>query len=86
MQKDAQKGIPVISGGAGLSGTYPYLSLGILAFWICIKEISSTGRFRPERFDNLNIETWYYTTNLHRGAFMLPKYVEDLLEEEENSL
>ena len=42
--------------------------------------------FRPERFDNLNIETWYYTTNLHRGAFMLPKYVEDLLEEEENSL
>ena len=29
---------------------------------------------------------WYYTTNLHRGAFMLPKYVEDLLEEEENSL
>ena len=32
MQKDAQKGFPVISGEQGLSGTYPYLSLGILAF------------------------------------------------------
>ncbi|MCQ2494087.1 MAG: spermidine synthase, partial [Lachnospiraceae bacterium] len=29
------------------------------------------------------LKTWYYTTNLHQGAFMLPKYVEDLLEEEE---
>ena len=29
------------------------------------------------------IKTWYYTTNLHVGAFMLPKYVEDILEEEE---
>ncbi len=27
--------------------------------------------------------TEYYTANLHVGAFMLPKYVEDILEEEE---
>lgn len=86
MQKDAQKGIPVISGEQGLSGTYPYLSLGILAFGFASKKYHPLEDFRPERFDNLNIETWYYTTNLHRGAFMLPKYVEDLLEEEENSL
>ena len=33
-----------------------------------------------------NIKTWYYTANLHIGAFMLPKYVEDLLEEEEGKL
>ena len=45
-RKMTQKGFPVISGEQGLSGTYPYLSLGILAFWICIKEISSTGRFQ----------------------------------------
>lgn len=31
----------------------------------------------------LGIPTKYYTTNLHKGAFMLPKYVEDMLEEEE---
>ena len=29
------------------------------------------------------IETWYYTTHLHQGAFMLPKYVEDIMKEEE---
>lgn len=36
-----------------------------------------------KRWDALGLKTWYYTTHLHRGAFMLPKYVEDLLEEEE---
>lgn len=41
--------------------------------------------FKPERFNERNMHTDYYTTNLHMGAFMLPKYVEDLLEEEENS-
>jgi spermidine synthase len=39
--------------------------------------------FDEERWNKRNIKTWYYTTNLHRGAFMLPKYVEDMLEEEE---
>ena len=39
--------------------------------------------FKPREWDALNIETWYYTTHLHMGAFMLPKYVEDLLKEEE---
>ncbi len=37
------------------------------------------------RWKARNIKTWYYTVNLHRGAFMLPKYVEDLLEEEEKN-
>lgn len=39
--------------------------------------------FKPERFNDRKMHTDYYTTNLHMGAFMLPKYVEDLLEEEE---
>ncbi|MFI3172746.1 MAG: polyamine aminopropyltransferase [Eubacteriales bacterium] len=29
----------------------------------------------------LNIETRYYNTNLHKGAFYLPTYVEDMLKE-----
>ncbi len=33
---------------------------------------------------SLQIPTRYYTTNLHRGAFMLPKYLEDMLEDEED--
>lgn len=36
-----------------------------------------------KRWKKREIETSYYTTNLHMGAFMLPRYVEDLLEEEE---
>ena len=30
-------------------------------------------------WDSLEIPTKYYSTHLHRGAFMLPKYVEELL-------
>ena len=64
----------------------PTCPSGYGLFGFASKKYHPLEDFRPERFDNLNIETWYYTTNLHRGAFMLPKYVEDLLEEEENSL
>ena len=64
----------------------PTCPAGYWLFGFASKKYHPLEDFRPERFDNLNIETWYYTTNLHRGAFMLPKYVEDLLEEEENSL
>ena len=64
----------------------PTCPSGYCLFGFASKTYHPLEDFRPERFDNLNIETWYYTTNLHRGAFMLPKYVEDLLEEEENSL
>ena len=46
-------------------------------------EIQDNIRYNPDRWNEREIKTWYYTTNLHKGAFMLPKYVEDLLEEEE---
>ena len=36
-----------------------------------------------ERWQSLNIKTKYYNVNLHRGAFALPNYVEDLLREVE---
>ena len=64
----------------------PTCPSGLWLFGFASTKYHPLEDFRPERFDDLNIETWYYTTNLHRGAFMLPKYVEDLLEEEENSL
>ena len=38
-----------------------------------------------KRWKARNLQTWYYTTNLHKGAFMLPRYVEDLLVEEEKA-
>ena len=33
---------------------------------------------------NVTLKPGNYTTNLHKGAFMLPRYVEDMLEEEED--
>ena len=35
---------------------------------------------RAEEWKALGLETKYYTTKLHRGAFCLPAYVERLLE------
>ncbi len=39
--------------------------------------------FDKEGWKIRQLFTEYYTANLHVGAFMLPKYVEDILEEEE---
>lgn len=56
---------------------------GYWLFGFASKKYHPLNDFDPEKWKSKNIETWYYTTNLHVGAFMLPKYVEDLLEEEE---
>lgn len=63
----------------------PTCPSGYWLFGFASKKYHPLADFKPERFNNRRLETWYYTTNLHMGAFMLPKYVEDLLEEEENS-
>lgn len=56
---------------------------GYWLFGFASKKYHPIKDFRPEVWNARKIETWYYTTHLHIGAFMLPKYVEDLLEEEE---
>ena len=48
-ERCTERFITVISGQQGVSGTYPNLSFGILAFWICIKEISSTGMISSQK-------------------------------------
>lgn len=62
----------------------PTCPSGYWLFGFASKKYHPINDFNPIRWKERNIETWYYTTNLHVGAFMLPKYVEDLLEEEEN--
>ncbi len=59
---------------------------GYWLFGFASKKYHPLNDFNPEKWKELDIETWYYTTNLHVGAFMLPKYVEDLLEEEEGKI
>lgn len=56
---------------------------GYWLFGFAAKKYHPLKDLDEERWNRRNIKTWYYTTNLHVGAFMLPKYVEDLLEEEE---
>lgn len=62
----------------------PTCPSGYWLFGFASKKYHPIEDFNPTRWKERNIRTWYYTTNLHLGAFMLPKYVEDLLEEEEN--
>ena len=61
----------------------PTCPSGYGLFGFASKKYHPIKDFKPKEWNGLKIETWYYTTHLHMGAFMLPKYVEDLLEEEE---
>ncbi len=61
----------------------PSCSSGYWLFGFASKEYHPLRDFDPDRWEARGIETAYYTTNLHRGAFMLPKYVENMLREEE---
>lgn len=62
----------------------PTCPSGYWLFGFASKKYHPIKDFKPKEWNDLKLETWYYTTHLHMGAFMPPKYVEDLLEEEEN--
>lgn len=62
----------------------PTCSSGYWLFGFVSKKYHPLRDLDAKRWNGRKIETWYYTTNLHKGAFMLPKYVEDMLMEEEN--
>ncbi len=61
----------------------PTCPAGYWMFGFASKKYHPLRDFEPKRWNERKLKTWYYTTNLHRGAFMLPKYVEDMLSEEE---
>ena len=61
----------------------PTCPAGYWLFGFASKKYHPLKDFDPERWEKRGIETWYYTTHLHQGAFMLPKYVEDIMKEEE---
>ena len=63
----------------------PTCPSGYWLFGLASKKYHPFNDLQAEKWNEFHIPTWYYTTNLHTGAFMLPKYVEDLLEEEENN-
>ena len=61
----------------------PTCPAGYWLFGFASKTYHPLKDLNEERWNERHIKTWYYTTHLHRGAFMLPRYVEDLLTEEE---
>ena len=64
----------------------PTCPSGYWLFGFASKKYHPLKDLDAKRWKDRHIKTWYYTTNLHTGAFMLPKYVEDLLEEEEGRM
>ena len=61
----------------------PTCPSGYWLFGFASKKYHPINDLDEKRWKERHIKTWYYTVNLHKGAFMIPKYVEDLLEEEE---
>ena len=62
----------------------PTCSSGYWLFGFASKKYHPLEHLDAKRWKERHIKTWYYSTNLHKGAFMLPRYVEDMLEEEED--
>lgn len=60
--------------------TYPS---GHWLFGFASKKYHPVKDLDEKRWNDLGLSTKYYTTNLHQGAFALPAYVEQLLEEVE---
>lgn len=58
--------------------TYPS---GHWLFGFSSKGINPIDDFDKEKWEKLNLKTRYYNTQIHVGAFMLPNYVKELLNE-----
>ena len=61
----------------------PTCPSGYWLFGFASKKYHPLKYFDAKKWLERGIKTWYYSEHLHKGAFMLPKYVEDMLEEEE---
>ena len=58
--------------------TYPS---GHWLFGFASKKYSPVEDLRAEEWNKLGISTRYYNTELHKGAFALPNYVKEIIDE-----
>lgn len=58
-------------------GIYPS---GLWFFGFSSKGLDPILDMKPEKFNALGIETHYYNTEIHMGAFMIPNYVKKMVE------
>lgn len=61
----------------------PTYASGHWLFGFASKKYHPVRDLQAEAWESLGLETRYYTTTLHKGAFALPAYVEQLLAEVE---
>lgn len=61
----------------------PTAPSGYWCFGFASKKYHPIEDFKKEDWKARQLKTDYYSANLHLGAFSLPRYVEDILEEEE---
>ena len=83
MHRKAYKSFPI---SRVYQAHIPTCPSGYWLFGFASKKYHPLRDFNAVRWNARGLKTWYYTTNLHMGAFMLPRYVEDLLEEEEHRI
>ncbi|MDE6004275.1 MAG: polyamine aminopropyltransferase [Oscillospiraceae bacterium] len=81
MHRKAYKSFPI---SRVYQAHIPTCPSGYWLFGFASKKYHPLHDLNVQRWKARKLKTWYYTTNLHMGAFMIPKYVEDLLEEEEH--
>ena len=61
----------------------PTYAAGYWLFGFASKKYHPIDDQDSERWNSLNLRTKYYTTRLHKGAFYLPAFLEDMLKEVE---
>ena len=61
----------------------PTFAAGYWLFGFASKKYHPVDDLDPEAWNALNLRTRYYTTRLHKGAFYLPAFLEDMLKEVE---
>jgi len=79
MQLAHRRIAPVFPISAVYQAHIPTYSSGHWLFGFASKKYHPVRDFDPDRWNALGLETKYYNTRLHLGAFALPNYVEELL-------
>ena len=58
----------------------PTYASGHWMFCFASKELHPIKDLNEDYWNSLGLKTKYYNTNLHKGSFMLPNYVKEILE------
>lgn len=81
-QKRIKSNFPISAVYQFHQATYPS---GHWLFGFASKSLHPLKDHNPQKWENFGLTTKYYNSDLHKGAFMLPTYVIDKLNSEENS-